>query len=134
VEALVSDGWQVEYEEDLGSERLPAKVEVGLFRIAQEALTNARKHAQAYRVRLALKRREDVVDLEVRDWGRGFDPHSLEGGAGPGERVGLSGMRERIGPLGGELKVNSRPGEGTSITAHLPLPAPAENEQQEESY
>jgi PAS domain S-box-containing protein len=134
VEALVGDGWQVEYEENLGSERLPTKVEVGLFRIAQEALTNARKHAQTHRVRLALKRREDVVDLEVRDWGRGFAPDSLNGGVGPGERVGLSGMRERIGLLGGELKVSSRPGEGTSITAHLPLPAPAEDKQQEEHY
>ena len=134
MEMLVSDGWRVEYEEEFGSERLPAKVEIGLFRIAKEALTNVRKHAQTNRVRIALKRREDLVDLEVRDWGRGFAPHSLERRAGPGERVGLSGMRERIGLLGGELKVSSRPGEGTSITAYLPLPALVEDKQQEERF
>ena len=134
VEALVGDGWQVEYEEELGSERLPSKVEVGLFRVAQEALTNARKHAQTRWMRLALKRQEDVVDLEVRDWGRGFNPRSLEREVGPGERVGLSGMRERVGLLGGELKVSSRPGEGTSVTVHVPLPTTAQDRQQEEHW
>ncbi len=123
VEDMRDDGWQVEYEEGIGDERLPASVEVALFRVGQEALTNARKHAQAGRVRLVLRRRRGAVDLEVRDWGRGFDPDAVGETNGTGERIGLSGMRERVGLLGGELEVRSNPGEGTSITARVPLSA-----------
>lgn len=123
VEELRGSGWQVDYEEELGEERLPVEVETALFRVAQEALTNARKHApRASRVCLRLGRREDAIELEVRDWGEGFDPDALKGAAGPGERVGISGMRERIGMVGGRLEVNSRPGEGTSVEARVPLP------------
>jgi signal transduction histidine kinase len=131
VEELRDDGWQVEYEEAIGDERLPAPVEVALFRVAQEAMTNARKHAQTGRVRLVLGRRQGAVDLEVRDWGRGFDPEALGETNGPGERIGLSGMRERIGLVGGKLEVHSRPGEGTSITARVPLSPFEENGQEE---
>src|ERR687890_2356638 len=60
VEEQRDDGWQVEYEESVGDERLPAPVEVALFRVAQEAMTNARKHAQAGRARLVLRRRQGV--------------------------------------------------------------------------
>jgi signal transduction histidine kinase len=133
VEEQRDDGWQVEYEEGIGDERLPAPVEVALFRVAQEAMTNARKHAQAGRARLVLRRRQGVVDLEVRDWGRGFDPDAVgEKTNGPGERIGLSGMRERIGLVGGKLEVRSRPGGGTSITARVPVPVLEENGQMEE--
>ncbi|HET7272562.1 MAG TPA: ATP-binding protein, partial [Rubrobacter sp.] len=62
------------------------------------------------------------VDLEVRDSGRGFDPAALETlGGGPGERVGFAGMRERVSMLGGDLKIQSRPGAGTSVAATIPL-------------
>ena len=124
VEEQRDDGWQVEYEEGIGDERLPAPVEVALFRVAQEAMTNARKHAQAGRARLVLRRRQGAVDLEVRDWGRGFAPDAVGGMTnGPGERIGLSGMRERVGLVGGKLEVRSSPGGGTSVTARIPLPA-----------
>jgi len=60
--------------------------------------------------------------LEVRDYGRGFDPAALGTlGVGPGERIGIAGMRERVGVLGGELQINSRPGAGTSVVASIPL-------------
>jgi signal transduction histidine kinase len=59
--------------------------------------------------------------LEVRDWGRGFDPAQATVGGGPGERVGLSSMRERVGLLGGDLEILSKPGEGTSVVAEVPL-------------
>jgi signal transduction histidine kinase len=124
VEELRGNGWQIDYEEELGDERLPAVIETALFRVAQETLTNARKHAQTIQARLVLGRREGVVSLEVRDCGRGFDPNALDIGKGPGERVGLSGMRERVGMLGGELEVRSSPGEGTSVTARVPVPKP----------
>ena len=132
VEELQDDGWQVEYEEGIGDERLPAPVEVALFRVAQEALTNMRKHAQTDWVRLVLGRRQGVVELEVRDLGRGFDPDAVEGTNGPGERIGLSGMRERVSLLGGKLEVRSRPGGGTSITARVPVSSFEENGQKQE--
>src|SRR5215207_1227039 len=121
VEALCGDGWEVEYEERLGEERLPVALETTLFRVAQEALTNARKHAQTDRARVELQHRGDTITLTVEDRGCGFDPAALNGGGGPGERVGLSGMRERVGMVGGELEVRSSPGEGTAITVRVPL-------------
>ena len=72
---------------------------------------------------VALRRTRRGVRLEVQDWGRGFDPAAPVGG-GPGERVGLSGMRERVGLLGGQYEVQSRPGVGTRVVAEVPLPAP----------
>ena len=122
IEGLRGDGWEVEYEEKLGEGRLPVTLETMLFRVTQEALTNARKHAQTDRARVELRRREDTITLTVEDRGRGFDPSALDGGNGPGERVGLSGMQERVGMVGGALEVRSRPEEGTSITVRVPLP------------
>ena len=121
VEHLREDGYQVDYEESLGDERLPDPVEITLFRVAQEALTNMRKHAQTRQVRIQLQRQGEEARLEVRDYGRGFDPDAVSVGSGPGERVGLAGLRERVGMLGGELEIDSRRDGGTSIAASVPL-------------
>ena len=121
VETLREDGYQVDYEENLGDERLPDTVEIALFRIGQEALTNARKHAHTRRVRIRLRCGRDEAHLEIQDYGRGFDPGLASGESGPGERVGLAGMRERVGALGGELEIHSRPDAGTFIAATVPL-------------
>jgi two-component system sensor histidine kinase UhpB len=56
----------------------------------------------------------------VRDWGPGFNPEKITEGGGPGERLGLSSMRERVALLGGHLEVHSRPGEGTEVVAEIP--------------
>ena len=66
--------------------------------------------------------------LEVRDWGRGFEPTKVASGGGPGERIGLSSMRERIALLGGGLEIHSELGEGTSVVAEVPLPVVIEGE------
>ena len=58
--------------------------------------------------------------LHVRDWGPGFNPEKITDGGGPGERLGLSSMRERVALLGGHLEVHSRPGEGTEVVAEIP--------------
>jgi len=121
VEALRHEDWQVGYEEDLGDERLPLAVETALFRVAQEALTNARKHAQTTRAHVELRRHLGIVCLRVRDWGDGFDLSVAAAQAVPGERVGLSGMRERVALLGGNFEVSSRPGFGTLVEAEVPL-------------
>jgi PAS domain S-box-containing protein len=120
VEKISEEGREVDYEEDLGSGRLPTEVETALFRVTQEALTNVRKHAPAARVKIALRRSNTGVELQVRDWGPGFDPEKATDGGGPGERLGLSSMRERVALLGGNLEVRSKPGEGTEVVAEIP--------------
>jgi signal transduction histidine kinase len=121
LEALLSAGWDVQFEEQLGEERLPEAVETTLFRVAQEALTNARKHAHTNRLRVSLWRDARVICLEIRDWGRGFSPAEMRSSSGPHERIGLAGIQERIGWLQGRCIVCSEPGKGTLIVAEVPL-------------
>jgi signal transduction histidine kinase len=121
VEAFRGEGWQVSYEEDVGDRRLPSPVETALFRVAQEALTNVRKHAGRARVAVTLEQHDGSVRLEVRDWGRGFDATSQREPPRPGERVGLLGMQERVALLRGRCAVHGRPGEGTQVIAEVPL-------------
>ncbi len=125
-EELRAEGYEITYEEKLGEARLPAKLETAFFRVAQEALTNVRKHAETDQVCVALGLRDGTVRLGVSDRGRGFAPAEVERGEGPGERVGLSGMRERIALLGGRLEIRSEPGAGTSVVAEVPLAATGE--------
>jgi PAS domain S-box-containing protein len=87
-----------------------------LYRIAQEALHNAVKHARATTLDLTLETTDDAVILTVADDGVGFDP----GGSFPGH-LGLRSMRERITRLGGELSITSAPGQGTTVRAALPI-------------
>jgi two-component system nitrate/nitrite sensor histidine kinase NarX len=95
--------------------QLPSNLEIQVARIAQEALTNIRKHAKAHNVRVLLRRDDDGNhQLLVEDDGIGFDSPVTEGGK-PGEHLGLVIMRERAGHIGGELRIESEPGEGTRI-------------------
>jgi signal transduction histidine kinase len=89
---------------------LPEDVQIGLYRVAQEALNNVIKHAQASRAILRLSGDSDKVILTVTDDGRGFAPQSAESG-----RLGLEIMRERVRTIGANLKVESSLGEGTTI-------------------
>ncbi|OLF11335.1 sensor histidine kinase [Actinophytocola xanthii] len=101
-----------------------AEVEVALLRTAQEALANVAKHARASRVGLTLSYMEDLVTLDVRDDGTGFDPNAKRvNGSGTGG-FGLAGMRQRVQRLAGRLEIESEPGAGTAISATLPaIPA-----------
>jgi len=96
---------------------LPVEAEVALLRLTQEALANAVRHARAERIAVTLSYLDDEVTLDVFDDGIGFDGESLPS---PGS-FGLSGMRERIAALGGQLAVESTPGEGTAVAVALPL-------------
>jgi signal transduction histidine kinase len=107
---------KVAADEPLGT--LPAAVEVAAYRIGLEALANVARHAHATHVLVELRLTPDALLLRVRDDGRGF-----AGGGPPG--VGLSSMRERAVELGGSLEVASAPGEGSTISARLPLPETA---------
>ncbi len=90
-----------------------------LLRIAQEALTNARKHAQAQRVRVGLQYGAEEVTLLVEDDGIGFDPNA-QAAPGPQGGYGLFGMNERARLLGGEVRIESTPGWGSRVLARLP--------------
>jgi PAS domain S-box-containing protein len=125
VEELRAEGWHVTYQEALGPVRLLPLVETALFRVAQEALTNARKHAHTTEVRVTLERAGAEVRLVVEDAGRGFVPEALMPGSADGERVGLPGMRERVAMLGGHCVVESHPGVGTRVSVAVPLEPPA---------
>lgn len=98
-------------------------LEVTLFRVAQEALTNVAKHANATRVGLTVSYLEDMVLLDVRDDGVGFNvgfESAADAGAN-GDGYGLSGMRQRLRRVGGSLEVESGPGGGTAISASVPM-------------
>jgi signal transduction histidine kinase len=89
-----------------------------VYRIAQEALRNAVKHAQADRVEVILNADLEFLDLEVRDFGHGFDPAAGRRSAG----LGLASMEERVRLVGGEISISSSPGQGTCIQVRVPWP------------
>ena len=105
---------------------LTPEVQVRLLRVAQEALSNCRKHAQASEVAITLSYINNLVALDIQDDGVGFDPdrsHTATSDHSGG--FGLNGMRERVEGLGGTLLVDSLPGEGTTLLVELPT-APSE--------
>jgi two-component system sensor histidine kinase DegS len=99
--------------------RLADDVELALYRIAQEAITNARKHSAAREILVILDIGADSAMLRVMDNGQGFPPRRIRPTSGHGE--GLPGMRERAELLGGTLQIESAPGKGTQVLATLPL-------------
>ncbi len=106
----------------LAGERLPDSVETAAFRIVQESILNALRHAQASRISLSAEVSNGQLQLCVRDNGRGFDVQSVFNcqGDGPGP-CGLLGMRERAQLLGGVLKLQSGSGKGTEIQVTIPI-------------
>jgi signal transduction histidine kinase len=94
---------------------LPDEHKTCVFRIAQEALNNVCKHANAHSVEIAVSATEAWLTVTVRDDGRGFESRRAGG-------LGLTGMQERVESLGGSIKITSSPGKGTLIEAALPLP------------
>jgi two-component system, NarL family, sensor histidine kinase DevS len=111
------DGLEVEVTIDLGSAaagRYSTELETALYRITQEALTNARKHGGARRVLIDIHATDLCVDVTVCDDGRGFDPRAKTNG------FGLHSMRERAELLGGTLRISSAPTRGTQVAASLP--------------
>lgn len=99
-------------------EQVPKDVALCLYRIAQEALRNAAKHAMTDGAEVILRTDPEFVYLEVHDSGCGFDPCDVPGRLG----LGLASMEERARLVGGNLTVSSEPGRGTSITVRVPIP------------
>jgi len=101
--------------------RIDPIAEVALFRIVQEALHNARKHALASRVVVTLEYNPDSVGVSIEDDGKGFDPTGMSRNWEQSEKFGLSGMRERAKLFGGSLDIDTAPGEGTKVAARIPV-------------
>lgn len=126
LEQLLSD-WsaqtQIEavfHSQGMDQVRLPRAIEVALYRIVQEALTNVRKHAAATLVGVIVERRGDQVIVIVEDNGHGYDVDQAPPTNGR-PRLGVLGMRERATQVGGILEIESSPGSGTTMLARVPL-------------
>ncbi len=101
--------------------RLPPEMELVLYRVAQEALSNVAKHSAARSAEISLSRKSSVVTLKILDDGRGFDTHHISPDDGRG--LGLFGMKERMALVGGSLEIESAPHAGTSVIARVPVRA-----------
>jgi two-component system sensor histidine kinase UhpB len=110
-----SSGVHFEFESKGDFSRIGNELAISAYRIVQEALSNIMKHSQAGFARVSLVLSEDFLKIEVLDDGEGFDP------ALASEGIGIIGMRERVFAVGGSIRVESRPGEGTLVAIQLPL-------------
>ena len=103
--------------------RLPGEIEITLYRIVQEALSNAVRHGQARAAQVLLQRRNGHVLAVIEDNGRGFDARLRSAQPPDGNHLGLLGIEERAALLGGRFRVESRPGAGTSLFVEIPVGA-----------
>jgi len=102
---------------DLGERRLPRATEAALYRVAQEAVYNATRHASPRRVHIHLRRVEPKIVLQVHDDGNGFRvPAAMD----LATSRGLASMRERVALVDGDLTIDSAPAAGTTVTATIP--------------
>jgi two-component system, NarL family, sensor histidine kinase UhpB len=108
-------GIEAGFEADRELGELPEDVQIVVYRVAQEALSNAFRHSEASRIGVRLSRADEVVELNVGDNGRGFTFEQATQG------LGLAGMRERALLVGGDLQVTSRPSVGTSVRLSVPI-------------
>jgi signal transduction histidine kinase len=99
-------------------DKLSKDIALCLYRIVQESLRNVVKHSQTDRVEMILNADPEFMHLEVRDFGRGFDPEAIRNLAG----LGLASMEERVRLVGGEITITSALSKGTSIAVQIPLP------------
>jgi signal transduction histidine kinase len=107
-------GLHVTVQADDSVDGLPDDHQTCIYRLVQEALNNSSRHASARNVEVRVARDGARVKFSVRDDGAGFDPRLVRG-------LGLLGMEERVGRLGGQVRVDSQPGRGTMVTAELPV-------------
>lgn len=101
--------------------RVPAESELALYRIVQEALTNVAKHARAQNVSIVVARKPASVVAVIEDDGQGFDAHAVLMSPHEETKLGLHGMRERAELLGGQLQIESTPGQGSSVFVEIPI-------------
>lgn len=113
--------------------RLPSQLEISIYRIAQEALTNVRKHAKASAISIQVKFCPDNFIINITDNGEGFELLDMPRSEKVGARLGLEGMKERAKMIGGTLTINTSPGGGTTIGLTVPIQMPLAKESLEEA-
>ena len=126
--ALTNVAIDLEVTEPAAPERLAPDLEIACFRVIQESLTNALRHAAPRRVRVTVRRDREQIVLTVKDDGAGFDTAATVDAAAARGHLGVVGMRERVRTRGGTFRLASSPGGGTTVQADLPIaiaPAPA---------
>jgi signal transduction histidine kinase len=111
----------IRFDFDQLATRVLPEVELACYRVAQEALTNAIRHAHATQVSIELRTSGQELELTVHDNGVGFDPDDMLARAREGKSIGLLGIQERAKLAGGQVDIRSLPGKGTSIQARFPL-------------
>lgn len=116
-ETTAQTGIAVKFEHRGGNPPLKVRLQVGLYRIAQEALNNSVRHADAAHILVRLTVMPDSIELIVEDDGRGFDPQQIP----PGDHFGLIGLNERTKLLGGQFMLCSQIGEGTTMRVAVPV-------------
>ncbi len=118
-------GLEIDVKGDPELDGLPPETEITVFRLAQEAVTNAIRHAEAARIAVNLRADGDGLEIVVEDDGKGFDVRALLEGPATVKNLGLVGMQERARMIGGELGIESAPGRGTRVRIRIPLEVPA---------
>ena len=113
---------------------LPKEMDIALFRVVQEALTNIHRHSKSSVAKITLERVGGKVRVTVQDRGVGMPPASAATGWSPPMGIGIAGMRERVNQLGGVLNIQSEPGRGTTVIVELPLSARADNTTQRKHF
>ena len=117
---LAPRGISVRCEFDAPDRRFPAAFETALFRVCQEAMSNIAHHSEAESVLIQLSEGEGVIRIEIEDDGRGFEPENVS--HAERRHFGLMGIEERVDILGGKVKIDSAPGQGTRVHLEVPLP------------
>ena len=107
---------EIHWSSQVAFHRLSPELEVSIFRIIQEGLTNALRHSKSERVEITMRQVEQTIHVRIEDWGIGFDPTVPKAG-----HYGLEGIRERARLFGGAARVDSAPGKGTWIEVDLPV-------------
>ena len=105
----------IDFDANVQSERLESLLEATIYRIVQQAINNIQRHSRASRAKIRLTQQGDWINLEIQDWGIGFDPTSVSE-----DRFGLQGIREHARLMRGRAVIDSAPGKGTHISVDLP--------------
>jgi signal transduction histidine kinase len=128
IRALI-ETWSTRYRIDVDFEAgqykaagVSSEIETILYRIIQEALNNIAKHSGATRVALVLRRTEEQVQAIIEDDGRGFDTRAMSQSRNGSGRLGLLGIQERLGIVGGDFKIESAPKRGATLFVRIPIP------------
>ncbi|MCB8944478.1 MAG: HAMP domain-containing protein [Ardenticatenaceae bacterium] len=120
---LRSLGIHVNIDSQIQIERLPGEIETTLFRIAQEAMNNVARHSKAHTLAIQLHYENEQLMMKLSDDGQGFEPTRLPSRLDTGRGLGLASMQERASLVGGQIIVESRLNQGTTVTVRVPIPA-----------